>query len=92
MTREEWDERFAVDENNGSYLLTSHGCFQRHKIVMFDQLLTEAENKIRNLETRLREEWNEQLLQNKAVELFNKGCQLRENESMEQFVLRCEEV
>lgn len=85
---------FEHDDDIGgsnSYLLSSHGCFQRHNIKRKDMYLNDKENKLRNWELNNRSEREEKQLVIKAHSLFNKGYKLRPDESIETFIERCEE-
>ena len=89
------DNRFAFDNEiggSGSFLLTSHGCFQRHNKTREEQELTKKESRIRNFETYNRTEHEERGIQNKLARYFNQGYKLRPNESAEAFIARIEET
>lgn len=44
ITNEEFREKFAVDDWNGNFKLTAHGCFLRHNTPRAAQALTKMEN------------------------------------------------
>ena len=89
-------DRFDTDDNphntTGVYKLTSVGCMERFKIDRDDMMLTPAENRTRNWENSNRAEREERMLLGKVATLLKKGYKiLPTDESLEEFVLRCQE-
>lgn len=71
-------ERFEVEPTTGSYLMTSHGCFQRHNRPRSEQEMTRQESRIRNFETGCKEAWADGKLTEMVSILQRKGVPLVE--------------
>lgn len=80
--------KFAEDSTHNSSCLTADGCFSRHNISRKDEYLTAQENYGAELRSFSRSEYQERGLISKVAVLKKLGCQLRANESLEQFVAR----
>ena len=75
------DNKFAVDELTGRTLLTTDGCFQRHNISRDEQMMTGKET------NRNYAEYEDQLI----INYMAQGYRLLDNETNEEFLLRCKE-
>ena len=84
----QFKSKFAEDSTHNSSCLTADGCFSRHNISRKDELLNDQENYRAELRSFSRSEYEERGLISKVAVLKKMGCQLRPNESLEQFVYR----
>lgn len=96
MNKTEFKERFETDDEIGgtnAYLLSSHGCFQRHKRPRHEQALTEQESITRSLSYRNAVEWSDEQVINAMYQLKALGIvDIKPTESLEAFVIRHAEV
>jgi len=92
MNKTEFRERFEVDDEIGgtnAYLLSSHGCFQRHSRTRAEQYMSDDESRTRSLAYRSIAEWDDQRIINAVATLASMGIKdIKPTESMESFVLR----
>ncbi len=84
-------DRFVQNEETGAWKLTSDGCMKRFKIPRDEMYKTAKENKIANLDFQGYVEYEERMLQNALVTWLNRGYKLRETETIEEFIQRCNE-
>ena len=94
MKRHEFEEKFEIDDNIGgtdAYLLSSHGCFQRHNTPVNDQYLTMHETITKEMSYRSHEEWSDQRVINAVDQLHRMGIHdIGAEETLEHFVRRHE--
>jgi len=83
-----FNEKFAQDSKHNSSCLTADGCFNRHDIARKDEFLTAKENYRADLRSFSRSEYQERGLISKVAVLKKKGCQLRADETLEEYVSR----
>ena len=86
MTRDEFNEKFEVDDSNGNYLFKTTSCFKRHSIPREEQM----DKKVRRFGGY--EDWEESELQSRLAEVLAKGNKIRPDETLEEFIERCMEV
>jgi len=84
----QFNSKFAEDSTHNSSCLTADGCFSRHDISRRDEYLTSKENYRAELRSFSRSEYQERGLISKVAVLKKMGCQLRANESLEEYVSR----
>ena len=84
----QFNPKFAEDSTHNSSCLTADGCFSRHNISRKDELLNDQENYRAELRSFSRSEYEERGLISKVAVLKKMGCELRSNESLEQYVYR----
>ena len=84
----QFNSKFAEDSTHNSSCLTADGCFSRHNISRKDELLNDQENYRAELRSFSRSDYEERGLISKVAVLKRMGCELRSNESLEQFVYR----
>ena len=83
-----FNDKFENDATHNSSCLTADGCFKRHDIARKEQFLTPAENFKVELKTFSHADSQERLLMSKVAILTKIGCQLRANETLENYVRR----
>ena len=83
-----FDEKFEQDNTHHSFCLRADGCFKRHDLPRDQQYMTESENRRAELNTFSRAESAERQLINKVAFLQSIGCQLKGNETLEEYVER----
>lgn len=86
------DDRFAEDSETGRIKLTSYGCNQRYDLTRDEMHLTNWENMRRDFAIWNNAEREERDIQNKLVKLIQRGFKFLDNESVEEFIVRCQEV
>src|ERR1035437_2958359 len=84
----QFDSKFAEDSTHNSSWLTADGCFSRHDISRRDEYLTDKENYRADLRSFSRSQYEEGRLISQVAVLKRMNCQLRANETLEQFVTR----
>ena len=84
----QFNPKFAQDSTHNSSCLTADGCFSRHNISRKDELLNDQENYRAELRSFSRSQYEERGLISKVAVLKKMGCQLRANESLEEYVSR----
>ncbi len=84
----QFNEKFAQDSKHNSSCLTADGCFNRHDIARKDEFLTSQENYRADLRSFSRAESQERRLISQVAVLKKKGCQLRADETLEEYVSR----
>lgn len=83
-----FNEKFEKDDTHHSFCLRADGCFKRHDLSRDEQFLTDSENRRADLNTYSPAESQERRLINQAAFLQSIGCQLKESETLEEYVHR----
>ncbi len=83
-----FDEKFEKDDTHHSFCLRADGCFKRHDLPRDQEYMTEDENRRAGLTTFSHAESNERRLINKVAYLKRIGCQLKAEETLEEYVER----
>jgi hypothetical protein len=93
--KEKWErfqDRFDTnDDTTGVWKLTADGCMKRFDIPRQEVELSRKENYTKNFAYPNREQRLDNMNIAKASEFFQRGMKLRPDESLEEFVARCEE-
>ena len=84
----QFNSKFAEDSTHNSSCLTADGCFSRHDISRRDEYLTDKENYRADLRSFSRSQYEEGRLISQVAVLKRMNCQLRVDETLEQFVTR----
>ena len=88
MANNQFNEKFAQDSKHNSSCLTADGCFNRHNISRKEEYLTDKENYRADLRSFSRSDYQERGLISKVAVLKKMGCQLRADETLEEYVSR----
>jgi len=83
-----FDEKFEKDDTHHSFCLRADGCFKRHDLPRDQEYMTEDENRRAGLATFSHAELNERRLINKVAYLQSIGCELKAEETLEEYVER----
>jgi len=83
-----FNQKFAEDSTHNSSCLTADGCFDRHNISRKDEYLTDKENYKAELRYYSRSDYQERSLISQVAVLKKMGCQLKANETLEEYVSR----
>ena len=83
--------KFEVDPKNGSYLYTTDACMGRHSIPRSKMYQTRQEDRVRGLECWNRADREDSRTNNKLAHFISIGYRMTTEESVEEFILRCEE-
>ena len=84
-------QRFETNDDSGAYKLTADGCCKKYQTPREEMYLTKWENRVRNLETFNRSDREEARIINKLAYYITNGYKLRVEETIEEFVVRCDE-
>ena len=84
----QFNSKFAQDSTHNSSCLTADGCFSRHDISRRYEYLTAKENYRADLRSFSRSDYQESRLISKVAVLKKLGCELKSNETLEDYVLR----
>jgi len=82
-------KKFVQSDISGAWKLTSDGCMMRHQRPRAEMDNTKQESKVRNLETYNRADVEEYMMQNALCTWLSRGFKIRESETVEEFVERC---